>query len=150
MSEIVNKSTEQNAKMIGWSGFFASVNTIGIRVVSAATTKGPRSFRNPSTSSSAAASAASAVTSSTSCCRSRFPVLRLPAGTKCAQLTRLPGTVKSDRRRRTTSNSRSNGTRCHANSYANRSRGRQVGQAGCRSRLQFGESSTLSGSRCAR
>ena len=29
--------------MIGWSGFLASVNTIGMRVVSAATTNGPRS-----------------------------------------------------------------------------------------------------------
>jgi hypothetical protein len=30
----------------GWSSSFASVNTIAIRVVSAATTNGPRSFRS--------------------------------------------------------------------------------------------------------
>src|ERR1700730_9731813 len=38
------------AKIIGLLGTFASVNTIGIRVVSAATTNGPRSFRKCSTS----------------------------------------------------------------------------------------------------
>src|SRR6202035_1168703 len=42
------------AKIIGLSGFVASVNTIAIRVVSAATTNGPRSFRKPPTSASAA------------------------------------------------------------------------------------------------
>ena len=42
------------AKMIGLFGFFASANSIGIRVVSAATTNGPRSFRKRSTSASAA------------------------------------------------------------------------------------------------
>src|SRR5664279_664027 len=41
------------AKMIGLSGSVASVNTIAIRVVSAATTNGPRSFRKLSTSASA-------------------------------------------------------------------------------------------------
>src|ERR1700730_2282389 len=40
--------------MTGLSDAFASVNTIAIRVVSAATTNGPRSFRKLSTSASAA------------------------------------------------------------------------------------------------
>src|SRR5450631_2742856 len=42
------------AKMMGLFGSLASVNTIGIRVVSAATTNGPRSSSKPSTSASAA------------------------------------------------------------------------------------------------
>jgi hypothetical protein len=40
--------------MIGLSGSVASVNTMAMRVVSAATTNGPRSSRNPLTSASAA------------------------------------------------------------------------------------------------
>src|SRR5665647_2228074 len=40
--------------MSGWLGSFASVNTMAMRVVSAATTNGPRSFRKLSTSDSAA------------------------------------------------------------------------------------------------
>ena len=39
--------------MIGWPGSFASVNTIAMRVVSAATTNGPRSLRKLSTPASA-------------------------------------------------------------------------------------------------
>jgi hypothetical protein len=42
------------AKMSGWLDSLASVNTIAMRVVSAATTNGPRSFRKLSTSNSAA------------------------------------------------------------------------------------------------
>ena len=41
-------------KMSGWLDSLASVNTIAMRVVSAATTNGPRSFRKLSTSNSAA------------------------------------------------------------------------------------------------
>src|ERR1035437_1536419 len=41
------------AKMMGLSGFAASANSIAIRVVSAATTNGPRSSRKLSTSASA-------------------------------------------------------------------------------------------------
>jgi Acetyltransferase (GNAT) family len=40
-------------KIIGWLRSLASANTIAIRVVSAATTKGPSSFRKLSTSASA-------------------------------------------------------------------------------------------------
>src|SRR6202035_5907592 len=42
------------AKISGWLTSFASVNTIAMRVVSAATTNGPSSFRKLSTSDSAA------------------------------------------------------------------------------------------------
>jgi adenylate cyclase len=42
------------AKMIGWPGSLASVNTMAIRVSSAATTNGPSSCRKLSTSASAA------------------------------------------------------------------------------------------------
>ena len=44
--------------MIGWPGAWASVNTIGMRVVSAATTKGPRCCLKRSMPASAAGSRA--------------------------------------------------------------------------------------------